>query len=85
MPLDRPEELGTEEDDSKSAIYCIYCYRDGRFTDETMTLERMRDRVRAQLEAMHAGEGLIRESVDRLPNLSRWLGIPASHHNRRRH
>lgn len=74
MPLDRPEELGTEEDHSKSTIYCIHCYRDGRFTDETMTLERMRDRVRAQLEMAHAGQDVIREAIDRLPQLSRWLG-----------
>jgi hypothetical protein len=81
MPLDRAEALGTEEDHSRSTIYCIQCYRDGRFTDETMTLAGMRARVREQLVAMHAGEDVIREAIARLPHLTRWLGIPAIHHH----
>jgi hypothetical protein len=85
MPLDRPEDLGTEEDRSRSTIYCIHCYRGGRFTDEAMTLERMRERVREQLEAVHAGDDAIREAIGRLPQLSRWLGIPAIHHSCQRH
>ena len=81
MPLDEPGILGTEKDHSKSTIYCIHCYRDGHFTDEEMTLERMKKRVRDQLSATNATEGTIREAVAKLSHLSRWLGIPAIHHN----
>ena len=81
MPLDRPSELGTEKDHSKSTIYCIHCYQEGRFTDEEMTFPAMQTKVTNQLAAMHADERTIREALDRLPNLSRWLGIPAIHHD----
>ena len=32
MPLDRPEDAGTEADGSPSGDYCRYCYQNGAFT-----------------------------------------------------
>mgnify|MGYP000845318578 CR=1 FL=1 len=43
MPLNEPEDCGTEKDGSKSAMYCKYCYKDGAFTDPDMTLSKMVD------------------------------------------
>jgi hypothetical protein len=83
MPLERQEDLGTEADGLKSTIYCIHCYRDGRFTDETMTLQRMRVKVQEQLAVMHADPGVILEAIERLPHLTRWLGVPSTHHSQR--
>lgn len=40
MPLDSDEVRGTEADDSKSQDYCIYCYKDGKFTEPDLTLEQ---------------------------------------------
>ena len=85
MPLDRPEDLGTEKDGSKSTIYCIHCYRNGDFSDDAMTLQVMGEHVKAQLAAIHADEKTVHEALGRLRYLSRWLGIPAIHHHRNRH
>ena len=39
MPL-TPEVLGTNADGSKNEDYCIYCYKDGKFTNDC-TMDEM--------------------------------------------
>jgi hypothetical protein len=39
MPLDSPENFGTNADGSKSEDYCVYCFKDGAFTYPDVTLE----------------------------------------------
>ena len=39
MPL-TPEMLGTNADGSKNEDYCIYCYKDGKFTNDC-TMDEM--------------------------------------------
>jgi len=41
MPLTQPEDFGTEVNGSNSEKYCVYCYKDGRFTQPEATLEQM--------------------------------------------
>ena len=41
MPMSQPEMFGTGADDSKSEKYCVYCYKDGKFTQPDATLEQM--------------------------------------------
>ena len=41
MPLTN-EMLGTNADGSPNEDYCIYCYKDGKFTHD-MTMEQMID------------------------------------------
>ena len=41
MPLSQPELFGTETDGSKSEKYCVYCYKDGVFTQPNASLEQM--------------------------------------------
>jgi len=74
MPLDTPESFGTEKDGSVSGDYCVYCYKDGAFTDD-MTMDQMIDFC-----AQHAGEfspQLTREEAiaqmkQYFPHLKRW-------------
>lgn len=41
MPMDKTSELyGTEADGSKTEEYCIYCYKNGKFTADC-TMEEM--------------------------------------------
>ena len=81
MPVTRPELMGTEKDSSKSTIYCIYCYRDGEFYKPDMTIEEMKEHVRGELLKSRESEAVISKAIKRLPHLSRWMGIPAIHHN----
>lgn len=41
MPLDKVENRGTEKDNSKSSEYCVYCYKNGSFTNPEATLEEV--------------------------------------------
>lgn len=40
MPLERPADLGTEQCGAASEDYCVYCYKEGVFTQDC-TMEEM--------------------------------------------
>jgi predicted amidophosphoribosyltransferase len=72
MPLDNDKLLGTEKDGSKSHEYCTYCYQKGAFINPEMTLDEMRNLVKAQMEKMKIDSSVIRMAVNSLPGLKRW-------------
>ncbi len=76
IPL-APQVLGTEADGSKSQDYCIYCYKEGAFTQE-LTMEEMIAK-RAPLYANSNPDMTIQEAFDLLhelfPKLTRWKRI----------
>ena len=41
MPMNKPEDYGTEKDGSSSKDYCHYCYKDGEFTNKDLTIEEV--------------------------------------------
>ncbi|MEN6341175.1 MAG: zinc ribbon domain-containing protein [Methanospirillum sp.] len=41
MPLERPDDAGTEADGSPSERYCTHCYRNGAFVQPDLTRDRM--------------------------------------------
>ena len=43
MPLQKPEDYGTEADGRPSEDYCVYCLKDGKFEMEDCTMEQMID------------------------------------------
>ncbi|MGB8956139.1 MAG: zinc ribbon domain-containing protein, partial [Tumebacillaceae bacterium] len=50
MPLSRDEQGGgTEQDGSKSTMYCSHCYADGQFTLPDITMVDMKDRVKGKI------------------------------------
>ena len=45
MPLDKdPNQGGTNSDQSRSDQYCSFCFQDGKFTDEGITLQEKIDK-----------------------------------------
>jgi len=74
MPLEKPEQLGTEADKSPNKEYCTYCYQGGKFTDPGMTYEKMLDFDTKYLaKEMKMPEPQARQFVlSWLPNLKRW-------------
>ena len=75
MALDTEVVKGTEKDGSKSNEYCRCCYENGAFNNPKMTLEEMKEVVKAQLGSMHS-HFLIEKEVDILSNLKRWEQRP---------
>jgi hypothetical protein len=41
MPLEKAEFFGNNADGTKSALYCTYCYQEGKFTEPTITMNQM--------------------------------------------
>ena len=72
MPLDKPEVLGTEINGSKNKEYCIYCYKDGAFTDPGLTLGQMKELVKKQMQKMDMDAVTMAWVESNLPYLKRW-------------
>jgi len=76
MPLEKPEDFGTERDGPKSADYCQHCFVNGAFTLET-TMEGMIDLcVPYTVEAgvYPTAEAARAEMRAFFPTLKRWAG-----------
>lgn len=41
MPMEQESHFGTNGDGSRNEEYCCYCYKDGAFTDESITMDGM--------------------------------------------
>ncbi len=39
MPMVKEEDFGTNADGSQNTDYCVYCYKDGKFSCETTMAE----------------------------------------------
>lgn len=72
------EILGTNADGSPNEDYCIYCYKDGKFTQD-MTMEQMIDHCARFTEEINkqSGQNLTKEQAKEMmrqffPHLKRW-------------
>jgi len=74
MPMDKPELFGTEADVSGSPDYCVYCYKDGKFTEPDITMEQMIDKcVKHMVEQKIMPEEKARSLMTKyLPHMKRW-------------
>ncbi len=72
MPLNGSGLYGTEKDGSANRDYCIYCYRNGSFTDPDLTLGQMMHRMTHKMESAKIPEDILEAAIKRLPRLKRW-------------
>ena len=77
MPLTN-EVLGTNADGTPNEDYCIYCYKDGKFTQD-MTMEQMIDHCAQFTDEINrqSGQNLTQEQAKEMmrqffPHLKRW-------------
>ena len=78
MPLQTPEEMGTNSDGSKNDEYCCYCYKDGAFTSDC-TMDEMIMHCAEFVSEFNKGSGLaltkeqaIAGMKEFFPTLKRW-------------
>jgi len=74
MPLDKdPGKGGTNADKSKSKKYCSFCYENGKFKDEGITLrEKIEKNIQMAIQ-MNIPESKARQMAESiLPGLERW-------------
>ncbi|MFH1256511.1 MAG: zinc ribbon domain-containing protein [Candidatus Diapherotrites archaeon] len=73
MPLQKEEDFGSNKGESKNEEYCQFCYKNGKFTDEGISME---GKIRKNIEMakkMGMPEEKARETANRvIPSLKRW-------------
>ena len=73
MPLMEEKQKGAEKDGTKSLDYCIYCYKDGKFTDEGITLEEKINKIVEIASKRGFDKKQAKEYSEKmLPTLKRW-------------
>ena len=73
MPIYKEELYGTNADGSKNEDYCMYCYKDGKFTDGIDNLEAYTEYSLQFASQAGMTEDQMREHCQKvLPNLKRW-------------
>jgi len=75
MPLREENDLGTNLDGTKNKEYCHFCFKDGKFTDEGITMEQKIEKMVGMAKKMNISEENARKmSQTILPTLKRWRG-----------
>lgn len=73
MPMAETTDFGTNRDGSRNEEYCHYCYKNGAFTDEGITMEEKIEKNILMAEKMGMPK---EEAVDlantTIPKLKRW-------------
>ena len=75
MPLDRPEDHGTEAGGASSPDYCRYCYQEGKFPEGQTMEDIIRFNLKFNEENGHPmGTQAEAEAMMRswFPTLKRW-------------
>jgi len=74
MPMEKPEDFGTNADGSQSTEFCAMCYQNGVFTEPDISMREMIAKVTGILVN---NMGLSKEQAedlakDTIPHLNRW-------------
>lgn len=73
MPMQAPEQFGTEAGGSPSGEYCCYCYQGGAFTAELTLAQKQEKLVALAIERKFMPEADARQLADTvIPTLKRW-------------
>lgn len=72
MPIDNPEDRGSEKNGTVSQEFCKYCYKDGAFTNPGLSLDEMKKKVESEMRRQRFPDSLIQKALTALPYLKRW-------------
>lgn len=73
MPMERPEDFGTNADGRKNKDYCCFCFQNGDFTSPDLTMEQMIDRLVRLSDKMGMSQTQARTLAKTvIPKLKRW-------------
>ncbi len=74
MPMKQEEDYGSKEFGGKSEEYCKFCFQNGKFADEGISLKGKIDKlVEMGVSRLGMSEELAREMAEtKLPGLKRW-------------
>ena len=72
MPIEKPEQFGTNADGSVNEDYCIYCYKDGKFIDDVSMEEYIDMCSQYGEQAWMTNEEMRTHCTKLFPTLKRW-------------
>jgi hypothetical protein len=73
MPLRTEGDLGTNPDGSRNKDYCHFCFKEGKFTDEGISMEQKIEKMVSMAKQMNIPEDNARKMAQNiLPTLKRW-------------
>jgi len=74
MPLQKQSDFGTNVDGSPNYEYCTYCFQNGAFTDPTLSMEEMIEKVAGLMITMHIMPEDQAKALTTtfIPTLKRW-------------
>ena len=74
MPMKKDKDFGTNNDRSQNQEYCCFCFRNGRFVDEGITLkEKIEKLIQISVSQLGMPEDIARTMAEtKLPQLKRW-------------
>ncbi|MBI2004373.1 zinc ribbon domain-containing protein [Candidatus Pacearchaeota archaeon] len=74
MPLNKEDNWGTNEDNSKTNEYCKFCFQDGKFSDSNLTMEKVIEKSVELSKKLWMPEDKAREiAKNTIPKLKRWM------------
>jgi hypothetical protein len=71
-PILKEFDKGRESDGRTTDVYCRRCYQSGFFTEPKMTVEEMRETVRARMVELKFPRYLSALLADQVYSLKRW-------------
>ena len=76
MPMEKPDDFGSNADGLKINDYCHFCFENGAFTAPDITLEQMIERVAGiMVTKMNMPEAQTKAMANQfIPKLKRWQG-----------
>jgi len=80
LPFETTAEFGTQAAGQPCVDYCIFCYRDGAFTEPGISLDEMIERVADHLmKAEHYAHLQARDVAEKfVAGLKRWVRLAAT-------
>lgn len=73
MPMINKEDFGTNSDGSQNTEYCRFCYQEGEYTDEGITMKQKIEKNIEIAKKMGLPEEQSKEIANSIiPKLKRW-------------
>ncbi|MGC9445106.1 MAG: zinc ribbon domain-containing protein [Candidatus Methanospirareceae archaeon] len=73
MPMRTEEDFGINKDGSKNKDYCHFCFQNGKFTDEGITLEqKIEKNVQIAVKMAWPEHNARAMANNTIPKLKRW-------------
>jgi hypothetical protein len=73
MPLDKAEHFGTDPGGTKNEEYCHYCFENGKFKDQGISMEEKIKKNILIATKMGIPEKKAIEMAKIIPTLKRWM------------